>query len=163
MPLWQHDPELAQQPSNLIGLRVTRFHHSRTCAMQRQHRLLLYGLDRHETHVRPRHRLTNRLSIVAIVLVALHVRLDELRRHELDLVAQLDELARPVVRTGTGFHANQAGCQIGEEAKHLGSLELLAQHCPASVIDSVNLKYGLCQIDSYGRNLHDGRPLSVKW
>jgi hypothetical protein len=38
-----------------------------------------------------------------------------------DLMAQRHELARPVVRTAAGFHANEAGGQIGEEGDHLAA------------------------------------------
>ena len=45
----------------------------------------------------------------------------------------------------------------------LGRGSGVGRHCVPSRIDSVDLKYDLCQIDSYCRNLHDGRSLSVKW
>jgi hypothetical protein len=132
-------------------------------AVQRKRCLLLGSFDRHEAHVRPRHRLADCLGIVAVVLVGLHVRLDELRRHEPHLVAQLDELARPVMRAATGLHPDQAGRQVGEELQHLAAFELLAQHRFPALAHPVDLEHALCQIDTHCRNLHDGRPLSVKW
>ena len=52
----------------------------------------------------------------------------------LHLVAQLDELARPVVRAAAGFHPDQAGRQVGKELQHLAALQLLAQHRFAALI-----------------------------
>ena len=40
--------------------------------------LLFHGLDRHEAHGRAGHGLTDRLCVVAVVLVAAHVGFDEL-------------------------------------------------------------------------------------
>jgi hypothetical protein len=159
--LGQNDSKFAQQSPNLIGLRVARLHHPRACAVQRKRCLLLGRLGRHEAHGRPRDRLANRLGIVAVVLVGLHVRLDELRRHEPHFVAQLDELARPVVRAAAGFHPDQAGWQVAKELQHLAAFELLTQHCSPALAHPVDLKHALCQIDTHCRNLHDGRPLSV--
>ena len=39
---------------------------------------------------------------------------------------QRRELPRPVMCPATGFHADQTGLQIGEEAQHVLALELLA-------------------------------------
>ena len=57
------------------------------CPMQRQYRLLLDVLDWNKSHARAAHRLADRLGIGGIVLVALHVRLDELRGHQAHGVA----------------------------------------------------------------------------
>src|SRR6202000_776293 len=56
---------------------------------QHQRRLLFLALDRHELHRWPAHRLAQRLGVAAIVLVALDVGLDVLRRHQLHLVTLL--------------------------------------------------------------------------
>jgi hypothetical protein len=45
-------------------------------------------LHRHETHRRPAHRLAKHLGVGAINLAALHIRLDQLRRYQLHLVAE---------------------------------------------------------------------------
>ena len=46
-------------------------------------------------------------AIRGVVLLALHMRLDELWRHGPHLVAELAQLATPMVRGVTGFHADQ--------------------------------------------------------
>ena len=70
---------------------------------------LLFGrFDPHEAHCRAPNRLTDRLGVGGIVLVALDVGLHIPRRHQTHLVAELRQLARPIVRRGTGLHADQA-------------------------------------------------------
>src|SRR6266403_5549985 len=76
--------------------------------MQHQLALLLGRLNPHETHGRAPHRLTDCLRVGGIVLIALDVSLHILRWRQTDLVAQLRQLARPMVRRGTGLHADQA-------------------------------------------------------
>ena len=68
--------------------------------------LLIHRLHRHKAHVRPAHRLTDRLGIPGIVLVALHIRLYKLRWYQLHRVTSRLKLPSPVMRTGTRFHAN---------------------------------------------------------
>jgi hypothetical protein len=84
------------------------FHIALAHPVQRDHRLLLDRLNRHKAHVRPRHRFTDRLGIVAVILAILPVRGNELGRHELHRMTQTLELARPLVRTGAGFHPDEA-------------------------------------------------------
>ena len=57
--------------------------------MQHQTALLLRRFDLHQTHGRASHRLTDRLGVSGIVLVALDVGLHILRRHQPYLVAKL--------------------------------------------------------------------------
>jgi hypothetical protein len=67
------------------------------------------------------------------------------------------------MRTPTGFHPDQAGLEIGEEAQDVLALELLAQHRFAPLIDSMDLKHVLCQIDPDSCNLHLGRSFLSMW
>jgi hypothetical protein len=73
-----------------------------------QHRLaVLFGrLKPYKTLGRAPHRLTDCLRVSGIV-IAFDVGLHILRRHQADLMAQLRQLARPMVRSGTGLHAEQ--------------------------------------------------------
>ena len=72
-------------------------------------------LDRHEAHVGPSHRLADRLGVVAVVLAALAIRRDELRRHQPHRVAERRKLPRPLVRAGARLHADQARRQLRDE------------------------------------------------
>src|SRR5689334_5911296 len=71
-------------------------------------RLLLFALDRNEAHARPLGRFTDRLCIGGIVLLPLDERLDVGWRDQADMMAQLSDFTRPVVRAGAGFHRDDA-------------------------------------------------------
>jgi hypothetical protein len=61
------------------------------------------------------------------------------------------------MRAAAGFHADQAGRQVGEERRHLLALQRLLEHGFASFIHAMYLEHVLCQIDTNCRNLHLGR------
>jgi hypothetical protein len=79
-----------------------------------------------KTHGRTSHRLTDRLGVSGIILVALDVGLDILRRHQPYLVAKLREFTRPIMGRRASFHANKARRQRLEEIQHLAAPQLLA-------------------------------------
>src|SRR5947209_19715537 len=81
-------------------------HESLAHAMECLEVLLVDLLGWHKTHGRTRHRFRDGLGIAAIALVRLDIRLHELGRHELDLVAMFAEASRPVMGTTAGFHTN---------------------------------------------------------
>src|ERR1700686_2253895 len=85
--------------------------------MERLQILLLFVFNRYEAHRRPRYRLTNSLGVVRIILVAFAVGYDELRAHQLDRVAELFDLSRPIVRRasiptrhGSSFTRKPSSC-----------------------------------------------------
>jgi hypothetical protein len=112
-------------------------------------------------HGRAGDRLADRLGIGGVVLVGLDMRLHVLRRHEPDRVAQLAQLAGPMVGAGAGLHPDQARRQVGEEREQLVPGQLLAQHRPAMRIGAVHLEPALGQIEPDGCNLRHGRPPCV--
>jgi hypothetical protein len=108
---------------------------------------LLFGrFDPHEAHGRSPNRFADRLGVSRIVFVALNVGLHILRRHQAHLVAELRQLARPIMRRGTGFHADQARRQCLEKRNHLAAPELLPRNYLLLGVDPVNLKYVLGDI-----------------
>src|SRR6202521_4230766 len=159
--LGYHDPELREQPPDLIRLRGARLHKTLARPMQGQHRLLLWRFHRHEPHIGSLHRLADRLRIARIALVRFYIRLHELRRHQLHGMPKRHQLTCPVMRTRARFHPDQAGREIGKELCDLSSLELFAHHHLPPFVDTVNLKDGFSQINSNRSNLHLGRSLSV--
>ena len=62
-------------------------------------------LTRHKAHRRPAHRLADRRRVRRIGLVALHIGLHVPRWHQPNVVTELPELARPVMRPRARFHA----------------------------------------------------------
>ena len=89
------NPVLAQQAAQPIGLGGALLHQTTAHPVQGQDILLLGGLHRHEAHTGTADGFANRLSIVGVVLVPLHVGLDELRADELDLIPELPETPAP--------------------------------------------------------------------
>ena len=126
-------------------------------------RMLVFFLDRDEAHVRPPHGFADRGGVRGVVLAALAgqaVGADELRRHQLDGMAMLAELPRPVVRAGAGFHADQARRQLDDQLQQFVARNFrLDQHGLAVIINAMHGKNVLGQIDANGDNAH-GLPLS---
>jgi hypothetical protein len=99
-------------------------------AMLHQPALLLGRLDLHKTHGRAANRLADRLGVGRVVLVALDVSLHVFRRHQTNLVTEPRQLTRPIMRRGTGLHANQAGRQSFEELHYLTATKRLPDDDP---------------------------------
>ena len=125
-PLGHDHPVLCQEAADLVGLGCARLDKGLSHAVQRQHRLLLGVLDRHEPHSGPTHGLADSLGVSHIVLVALDVRLDELGSHQAHGVPHGLKLARPMVSATARFNADQARLQVCEERRDLVAPELLA-------------------------------------
>jgi hypothetical protein len=79
-------------------------------------------------HAGPPGRLTDCLGIVAVVLAALDVGFDVLRRDETHLVTERGQLARPMVSAGTSLHGDLGGRQLLEESNYLRAAEIDPQH-----------------------------------
>jgi len=69
--------------------------------------------------------------------------------------------AGPEVRSAACFHTDQAQGHIAEKPHYLMALELFLLHRLPALIDPMDLKYVLGQIDADRRNLHRGRPRFV--
>ena len=67
------------------------------------------------------------------------------------------ELAADVVGPSAGFHADQAGWNVGQALRELGAGELDAQHDGAALILADEMEAVLAQIDAQGGNRSRGR------
>ena len=85
--------------------------------VQHQHGLLIRALDRHETHVGPRHRLADRRRVGRVVLAALDVGLDVGGAINTTSCPIARKLARPIVRRSAGLHADAAGRESGQRTR----------------------------------------------
>lgn len=112
MPCATVTPYSPNQPPDLIDQRGALLDQQMADTMLGLHVLLLGRLNRYETHVPAAHLLTDRLGVVDIVLLAFHVRLDELRAGQPHLVTVPRELARPGMGTAAGLHADKAPWQL---------------------------------------------------
>src|SRR6516162_4616972 len=106
-------------------------------------RLLLLGLDRNEAHARSLHSFTDGLGIRRIVLLPLDEWLDVGWRHQSSGMTQFADLSCPVVRTGTGFHRDDAGRLCREKADELPASNALAEHNLAGDIGPMHLEHVL--------------------
>ncbi len=113
-------------------------------------------------HRRPLDGFADCLGIGRVVLVALDVGLNILRRHEANLMAKRPQLARPVMRRRTGLHADQTRPQAGKEPEHLTAPKPSTHHHAVNLIDAVDLKDVLGQIQPNRCNhTHGWLPLMV--
>ncbi len=144
--LTDDDAVLTQEPPQLIDLGRALLYQTTAYPVQGQNVLLLNALYRYKAHGRTPHRLTYRLGVIRVILIALHIGFDELRADEPGRMPLLPKLPRPIVRPGTGLKPNQTGRQIGKEDQHLRTLQLLAQRHLARFIHAVDLKHVLCNV-----------------
>ena len=158
-------PVLSDQATDLVGLGRALLDQPTSYSVHRLDVLLIYRLDAHESHAGPAHRFADRLGVIGVVLVALHVRLHELRRNQLHLESFLLQLARPVMRATTRLHANlAAGLDRLEQHLH----PVLSGEPPAPErllfpVYAVDLKHVLCQINPNANKLHGGPLLIFDW
>src|SRR5262244_3661428 len=115
--------------------------------MERLDVLLVDVLDRHKTHGGPRHRFRDGLGITAVVFIRLDIRLHELGRHELHLVAIRPEASRPIMCAATGFDADAYRGQLGDTGHQVMPGQALAIHDVAPVIHPHCVKHAFCDID----------------
>jgi len=124
--------------------------------MHYQHRLLFRALNRNKAHVRSAHRFTDRFGVVAVVLLALAIRHDELGRHDAGVVTHRCERARQLVGARARFHSYAARRQLRDQLEQLAARETSAQHGLAACVDAMHTQNVLCQINPNRRNLaHD--------
>jgi hypothetical protein len=72
-------------------------------------------------------------------------------------MAELDKLARPVVRRAARLDADQAWRQLRNKCQHLRPAKRRANHNLTGRINAVDLKNTLGQVEADRGNLHSGR------
>jgi hypothetical protein len=128
-------------------------------ADQHLRRLPLGRLDRNKAHPRPAHRFADRLRIGAVVLVARHIGLDQLRRQQHRLVAQRRNGAPPVMRRAAGFDADPGRLELRQKIDHVPPPKLLAQNRHLPLVHPMQNKNTLGRVDTNSDNLAHGRLL----
>ena len=120
--------------------------------MQRQDRLLFFGLDRDRLDAWLLDRGPDRPSVVRIVLVAAYKGSNCLRRQQPDLVVELPDPTRPVLCAAARFHRDQAGRAVGEVLQELRPCRFI--HDLARFhIDPMQLEHPLRRIHADDRSL----------
>jgi hypothetical protein len=116
--------------------------------------LLLGRLDRHKPHGRAAHRFADRFGVDRIVLAALDVWLDVLRRQQNHLMPQAAQPPRPVVRGAARLEPDARRRQLGEDFLDLAAPDLPPQHRLLALVNSMNLKDMLGRIQTNSDNRH---------
>src|SRR5215472_6049651 len=159
--LWKDVAVFHQVPAKSVDALRALPHQENAGSEHDAVRLLLFGLDRNEAHARPLGRFTDGLCIGGIVLLPFDERLDVGRRDQAHMMAQLSDLTRPVMRTGTGFHSHDApGLRCQKTEKLPASDALAKEHMPA-IIGSMHLKHVFRDIQTDRASLLHGTPPSV--
>src|ERR1700730_6008848 len=96
--------------------------------MDRLDVLLRCALDRHEPHRRPSDRLADPLGIIAVVLLVLTIRREQVRTHQPRGVSQLLDLWGSVVSASASLHTDQTWFESRQEWEHLLAAELLTHY-----------------------------------
>ena len=155
-PLGHDEAEFGEQAAQLVDLCGALGNDGAADAMQAEDGLLLDGFDGNEAHGGTADGFADGLGVVAVILAALAVGDDKARGDDAGVVPEIAQSARPMVGAAAGFHADDAGRQIGEAFEQLAAREGLLQHRLAVRIDAVHTEYVLGQVNSYGSNIHDG-------
>lgn len=153
--------ELCQVSTQCIHYLSTLPHEEFSCSMQDQDTLLQLALHRHEPHVWPLYRLTNRLGICTVILVALNIGANILRGHQFNLMPKSNDFTRPEVSAGTCLHTYEADWQVSEVGQNFRAPQFSGD-CDLTVgINAMDLEHALTQIDAYrDSGAHDDVSIS---
>ena len=136
----QIEPELTQGAAQTVDAGGTGRLPLLTQAMQLDHRLLVFVLDRHRHDVVTSSGFEQGVGITAIVLVAAPVWPDMLRRQQFDLVTQRIARACPVMGGATCLEQHPAGGRLGHEFGELGAIEAVSFDDSAIAVRDGNLE-----------------------
>jgi len=139
-------PYSGQETAQAIDLGGAELHQLLAHAVQRQDRLLFFGLDCDRLDIRLLYRRPDGAGVMHVVLVAADEGTYRLGRHEFDLVTHRREFPGPVLRTAARFHTDQAGRPIGKVLQKLLALELHTHDLSGLLFNPVQLKHPLRRI-----------------
>ena len=148
------DAELRRMPADRVDQHRALLDQQVPHSEHRQRRLLLGVLDRHKPHGRPAHRLADRLGVDLVILAALDVRLDVLRREQHHLVPQAAQHPRPVVRGATRLEPDSGWRQLGKDFCHFAAPDLSPHPRLLVLINPMNLKDMFGRVETNSDNRH---------
>jgi hypothetical protein len=141
-------PVLGQKAAHLVGQRTQVFDQLRARPVQLLGLLLFDTPDRHEPHRGARGGFADRLGVIAVVLVAFHERLNELRidqAHGMTKLGNLDEPSNGRCRRPPSPLATR---QVGQKCRQLRPAHPFAQHRMSERIGAVEMEHALGKIDN---------------
>ena len=117
------DAKLGQQTAQCVYRLGPLPNNQGPSPVQGQGGLLFDRLDLNKTHGGARDRFANRLGINCVRLAALHIRFAINRRDQPYFMAQLAQLARPVMAGAACFNPDQTRIKSVEKRQHLSTSE----------------------------------------
>jgi hypothetical protein len=121
--------------------------------------LLGLSLRNDEPHRRPGRCFNDRFCVGRIILLPFDKRLHVSWRDQANIVAKFTDLARAVVRCGTGFHRYRAFWQFRKEWHQLAARQPPAQDPTSIASCGMNRKHALCKVLADDANFFHGCPL----
>ena len=115
------DAALQQEGADLIDDPRALADQSLTHTVHRLQVELIGGFGGDELHRWPLHRLGDRLSITKVVLLALRIGADILRRHQPGIVTKRLQPATEMMCADASLHADQARRQVGKPRSQLAA------------------------------------------
>src|SRR5450432_448110 len=143
-----NDPELGKMAPDRVDHRGLLTDEQMARSVQQQATLLLRSFGGHEPHVGPGDCLANRLCVGCVILLPLDIGLHVGWRHQPHGVTKCLEFARPMMRRGAGFDADQTRRKLFKERQDRAPLQLATYDHLATSINAMNLKDRLCDIQT---------------
>ena len=132
-------------------LRALRHQHFARLVMH-ERRLVLQCAHAAKAHRRPCHRFADPGGVGRVVLLPTHIGFDIGRRHHPWVMAELNQLARPMMGQTAGFHTDKTLGQLRKEDQHVLAPKRLGDDHAAKGVDRMNLKNMLGQIEANSRD-----------
>jgi len=130
------DAALEQEGADLIDDARALTDQTSAYTMQPLQVELINRLGGDEPHCWTLHRLSNRLGVAKVVLLALRIRANVFRRHQASVMTKRPKPAAEVMSPDAGFHPDQTGQHIGQTHCYLATRPLLPQHNGAAFIQA---------------------------
>jgi hypothetical protein len=156
-----HDAELCHQPAQRVDQHGALLDQHFAYFVNARRRLLRLGLDRDNAHRWPAHRLADRRGVRRVVLVAPDIGLRIGRWDQPHVMAELADLAPPIMRRRARLDPDQARRQLGEERQDPRTAQPATERHRPNFINSMHLKDCLGQIQPDRCNLFHGWLPSV--
>ena len=148
---WEDDTKFCEQAAKHIAQLCSLPDDRIAGAMQKQNRLLFFGLGRDKPHRRACHRFADSFSIIGVRFAAFDIGLHIIGWDQANLVP---ELSCPIMAGSTCLHANQTRFWIGEELHKLGTPDCSVEDNLLIFGNRMDLKNMFGQINADSCNLH---------
>jgi len=148
------ESELAENATDGVDASGPRGEPGGAESMQRGEGLLVNALDGNGLDPGIADGLEQGVSVGAVGLVAVNVGRDVKRWKQYDVMSELFQLSRPVVRGAAGLHDDGGGLSLGEEAEELGAGEAMIHDGLRGSVGDRDLEDALCEIDGDERMIH---------